>query len=102
MIKPCHNSGHAKFLQWTDLLLLGVCTGMLSGYFAWSEGAGFNMLFKLTSRLLMTISVYMVYRKIVNKGAVGSFGWQNQCSPVLYFVYLALGLVSFLWSTDVG
>jgi exopolysaccharide production protein ExoQ len=90
-----------SFLSGTSLLLFGVLTVMLSGYFAWSESAGFNMLFKLASRLIMTLAIYLVYRRIVQRGAIASFGWQNAASPLLYIVYLFLGLLSFLWSTDV-
>lgn len=97
-----HDIDHGRFLKRTGLYLLVVCTGMISGYFAWTDGDTFNMLFKLVSRLLMTISVFFVYRRILDRGAVGSFGWQNELSPFLYYAYLALGLLSFLWSTDVG
>src|SRR6201996_413136 len=97
-----HDIDHGRFLKITGLYLLVVCTGMLSGYFAWTDGDTFNMLFKLVSRLLMTISVFFVYRGITGRGAVGSFGWQNELSPLLYYAYLALGLLSFLWSTDIG
>ena len=72
-----HDIDHGSFLKRTGLYLLVVCTGMISGYFAWTDGDTFNMLFKLVSRLLMTISVFFVYRRIVDRGAVGSFGWQN-------------------------
>src|ERR1700759_1622413 len=59
---------HGSFLKITGLYLLVVCTGMISGYFAWTDGDTFNMLFKLVSRLLMTISVFFVYRRIVDRG----------------------------------
>jgi exopolysaccharide production protein ExoQ len=90
-----------SFLSGTNLLLFGVLTVMLGGYFAWSDNAGFNMLFKLVSRLLMTMAIYLAYRRIAQRGAVASFGWQNGYSPLLYVVYLGLGLLSLLWSTDV-
>ena len=68
---------------------------MLGGYFAWSDSAGFNKVFKLVSRLLMTISIYYVFRMIVKRGAIPSFSFANVLSPVLYAVYLGLGLLSF-------
>jgi exopolysaccharide production protein ExoQ len=91
-----------SFLKGTSLLLFGVLTVMLSGYFAWSESTTFNMLFKLISRLLMTMAIYLIYRRIAQRGAIPSFGWKNGFSPLLYVVYLGLGLLSFLWSTDVA
>lgn len=99
-----HNqaTSQTSFLKRVNLLILIVFAVMLSSYFAWASGAGFNMLFKLTSRLLMTAAIYLVSRRIANRGAIASFRWQNEFSPLLYVVYLGLGLLSFLWSTDVG
>ena len=90
-----------SFLKGTGLLLFCVLTVLLSGYFAWSDSTGFNTLFKLVSRLSMTMAIYLIYRRIAQRGAIPSFGWQNSLSPLLYLIYLGLGLLSFLWSTDV-
>ncbi len=102
MSRKLENIDHTKFLKRIDLLLLAIFYGMVAGYFAWSDGETFNKVFKLCSRLLMTVAIYFVYKKIINRGAIGSFGWQNSLSPVLYGAYLGLGLISFLWSTDPG
>ncbi len=102
MKKKNQDNSQPSFLKGTSLLLFGVLTVMLSGYFAWSDSTGFNMLFKLVSRLLMTMAIYLIYRRIAQRGAIPSFGWKNGFSPLLYLVYLGLGLLSFLWSTDVG
>ena len=96
------NTDHTRFYKRINLLLMVVFFVMLGGYFAWFENPGLNKVFKLASRLVMTISIYVVYRMITKRGAVGSFSWQNSLSPLLYGVYLALGFVSFLWSTDPG
>jgi hypothetical protein len=93
---------HTFFLKIINILLLLVFYSMLAGYFAWSDNAGFNKIFKLCSRLIMTIAMIFIYRMIVKRGAIGSFGWQNSLSPVLYGVYLGLGMISWLWSTDPG
>jgi exopolysaccharide production protein ExoQ len=95
-------TAQASFLKGINLLLLGVFTLMLNGYFAWSNGAGFNMLFKLSSRILMTAAIYLISRRIANRGAIASFKWKNKFSPLLYIAYLGLGLLSFFWSTDVA
>jgi exopolysaccharide production protein ExoQ len=91
-----------SFIGRTSLLLFGVLTLMLSGYFAWIDNPGFNMFFKLACRLSMTMAIYLIYRRIAGRGAVGSFAWQNSSSPLLYLIYLGLGLLSLLWSTDVA
>jgi len=102
MSNKIRNIDHTKFLKKIDILLLAVFYGMVAGYFAWSDGETFNKVFKLCSRLMMTIAIYIVFRMIVKRGAVASFGWQNSLSPVFYGVYLGLGWISFLWSTDPG
>jgi hypothetical protein len=100
MAKKAAHIDNTKFYKQINILLMLVICGMLAGYFAWSDGAGFNKVFKLVSRLIMTVSIIIVFKKIVKQGAVGAFGWKNNMSPVLYAVYLGLGLISFLWSTD--
>lgn len=102
MTKLNPHTTHAKFYKRINLLLMLVFFVMLSGYFAWFENAGLNKVFKLVSRLMMTASIYLVYRLIVKRGAVASFSWQNRMSPLLYGAYLALGLASFAWSSDVA
>ncbi|HRH50834.1 MAG TPA: O-antigen ligase family protein [Panacibacter sp.] len=94
--------GHRKFYKKISFLLVIIIFVMLGGYFAWSDSAGFNKVFKLVSRLLMTISIYYVFQMIVKRGAIPSFSFANVLSPMLYAVYLGLGLLSFLWSTDVS
>lgn len=74
---------------------------MLSGYFAWFENAGLNKAFKMGSRLIMTMCIYLVHRMIIKRGAIGSFSWHNVMAPALYVTYLGVGLASFAWSYDV-
>jgi len=102
MIQKTEIRNHDKFLKLINLLLLVVFYCMVAGYFAWSDGEVFNKVFKLCSRLMMTVAIIFVFRMIVNRGAIGSFGWQNSLSPLLYGLYLGLGMISFLWSTDPG
>lgn len=93
---------HAKFYRSIYLLLLVIFFFKLSGFFTWSENVGLTRVIKILTRLTMTIAIFMVYKKILRRGAVASFAWANQVSIVLYAGYLLLGLVSFLWSTNVG
>lgn len=92
---------HARFLKRTQLLLLLVLFIMVAGFFTWSENITITRAIKVLTRIGMTIAVFLIHQRILNKGAVSSFKWKNQGSPFLYFGYLLLGLISFLWSTDV-
>ena len=93
---------HSVFLKKIDRLLLVVFFIMVAGFFTWSENVTITRIFKVISRIGMTVAIYFVYRKIINYGAVNSFGWENILSPLLYVGYLLLGLASITWSTDPG
>jgi hypothetical protein len=93
---------HQRFLQKTGWWLLLVLLVMVGGYFTWSENVVITRLIKVVGRMGMTLAAILLHRRIVKRGALASFQWKNQLSPFLYFGYLALGFVSFLWSTDVG
>lgn len=94
--------GHEKFLRRMNILLHVVLFIMIAGFFTWSENVGLTRVIKVISRVGMTAWIYLIYREIMNYGAVGSFKWRNIYSPLLYGAYLFLGLVSFFWSTKVS
>lgn len=48
------------------------------------------------------ISSILIYQKIINYGSVNSLTYKNIFSPILYMGYLALGFISFSWSTNPG
>ena len=48
------------------------------------------------------LASFMIYRMVLNYGAVDSLKWKNIFSPLLYGLYLTLGFASFMWSTNVG
>lgn len=75
---------------------------MTAGYFTWSESLFITRIVKIIGRLSVTVGVILIYRMLVKKGAATSFSWKRPASPLLYTAYLALGLVSILWSTDKG
>lgn len=91
-----------KFLKKINLLMLLVLFVMTAGYFTWSESLLVTRIIKVIGRLSVTVGIYGIFRMLVNRGAVGAFKWQNTLSPLLYAVYLGLGLISILWSTDKG
>ncbi len=93
---------NARFYRLIYFLLFAVFFIKLGGFFTWSENINVTRVIKVFSRVFMTIAVYFVYKRIIKQGAVGSFKWTNELSILLYVGYLLLGLVSFLWSTDIG
>lgn len=95
-------NNHKRFLRKVNILMLIVLFVMTAGYFTWSESLFITRLVKIIGRLSVTIGVILIYRMLVKKGAATSFSWQRPASPVLYAAYLALGLISILWSTDKG
>jgi len=90
------------FLKKTNTLLLWVLFIMVAGFFTWSENVVITRIIKVIGRIGMTVASYLLYKRVINYGAVGSFKWRNLLSPLLYTSYLLLALVSFLWSTNVG
>ncbi len=95
-------NNHQRFLNGIYALLVIVFFVKMSGFFAWSDNMGFTRPFKTVSRITMTVAVYGIYRRILSRGAVAAFAWEQSMSILLYCAYLLLGLVSFFWSTDIG
>ena len=93
---------HNLFLKRMGWLLLIVLFLMVAGFFTWSENVGITRVIKVVSRLGMTGAAFYLHQMIVKQGAISAFRWKNVFSPFLYFTYIALGFISFLWSTDVG
>ena len=93
---------NAKFYKLIYFLLFLVFFIKLGGFFTWSENINITRVVKVFSRVFMTIAIYLIYKRIIKQGAVGSFKWANELSILLYVGYLLLGLISFSWSTDIG
>lgn len=90
------------FYRKLEVLLLLILFIKLAGFFTWSENIAITRVVKIISRVSMTVLVIWVRNRIVSHGAVGTISWKTPMSPLLYSAYLGLGLVSFLWSTNVG
>ena len=93
---------HRKFLRVMSVALTVIVLIKLSGFFTWNEDIGVTRTVKLVTRLAMTAAAYGAYAAIIRRGAIDSFRWHNAPAPLLYGAYLALGLVSLLWSTNPG
>ncbi|MBO0949643.1 O-antigen ligase family protein [Fibrella forsythiae] len=93
---------HSRFLKTVGFLLTIILFVKLGGFFTWSNNISITRVIKVISRIAMTTSIWYLYRAIINRGAVASFGWKQSLSPFLYVVYLFLGLLSVMWSTDPG
>jgi exopolysaccharide production protein ExoQ len=91
-----------RFLHTTERLLFFTLLLMILGFFTWSENITITRIIKVSTRLGMTGSIFFIHQSIVNFGAVGSFRYKNSLSILFYLMYLLLGLISFLWSTDVA
>jgi exopolysaccharide production protein ExoQ len=91
-----------KFFKQLQTLLLIILFIKIGGFFTWSENINITRVIKIISRLSMTMLVIWVRNKIVAHGASGAISWKFGLSPLLYVAYLALGLISFWWSTNVG
>ncbi|WP_246223983.1 O-antigen ligase family protein [Fulvivirga kasyanovii] len=57
---------------------------------------------KVVGRMGVLLGSYIMYRRIIQYGAVDALTGQNLLAPVLYGGYLLLGFASFMWSTNVG
>ena len=91
-----------KWFRTIGILLMVVLFVKIGGFFTWSENINITRVVKVFSRIMMTISIIWIYRKIVNKGAIGTVRWEHTLAPVLYMAYLFLGLASLMWSTKPG
>lgn len=95
-------TSHQAFLQQINRLLFLALLVMVAGFFTWSENVAITRVIKVLSRVGMMLAVIVLYQRILKKGAIASFRWNNTLSPLLYLCYLLLGFVSFLWTTNIG
>jgi exopolysaccharide production protein ExoQ len=95
------NIDHSKFLESTNRWLLIILFLMVVCFFTWSENIIITRVIKVIGRMGILFASYLLYKRIINYGAVDSFKWNNTLSILLYAAYLGLGFVSFLWSTNV-
>lgn len=93
---------NSRFLKLVYFALVFILFAKLSGFFTWSENVGITRVIKIATRISMTVAIFYLYKAILKKGAAASFRYSSKTSLYLYLGYLLLGLISFLWSTNVG
>lgn len=91
-----------QFLETTNTMLFVALLLMVACFFTWSENVAITRAIKVVGRMGVMISSILIYKRIIKFGAVDSLTYKNVFSPLFYLGYLLLGLVSFLWSTNVG
>lgn len=96
------NIDHSIFLRKINAVLLLLLVLMIACFFSWSENVLITRIIKVVGRMSVLVGSYLVYRKIINYGAIDSLVWQNKPTLLIYGIYLVLGFVSFMWSTNVG
>src|ERR1700744_1874217 len=102
MIGRIPHIDQARFLKKVNNLLLLILFIKIAGFFTWIDSIGIILVFKIVSRISMTIAIIRMHRMIVAYGEGGALRWKNAASPLLYTAYLTLGVASFMWSTDPG
>jgi exopolysaccharide production protein ExoQ len=93
---------HTAFYKKINFQLLCILLLMVACFFTWSENVVITRGIKVVGRMGVLVASYLMYKKIINYGAIDNLKWNNVPSILLYSVYLALGFASFLWSTNVG
>jgi O-antigen ligase len=93
---------HTAFYKKINFQLLCIVLLMVACFFTWSENVVITRGIKVVGRMGVLVASYLVYKKIINYGAIDNLKWNNVPSILLYSMYLALGFASFLWSTNVG
>jgi len=91
-----------SFIRTTlNVLTVIVCLKTL-GYFTLSENIAITRVLKVLIRISMTVWIWMVNKKIIQRGNIPSFHRKHILGPFFYGLYLFLGFASLLWSTNPG
>lgn len=91
-----------QFLKRTEWILFTILFLMIAGFFTWSENVVITRAIKVVGRMGVMICSFLVFKRIINYGAIDSLRWKNHFSLSFYLFYLLLGFASFAWSTNPG
>lgn len=72
----------------------------IAGYFSITDVKIITQVFKVISRVGMTLTVILILRQLKKNGCVNILQLKNVSNLLLYILYLLLGFASFIWSTD--
>lgn len=91
-----------KFARHLIICLNIILLMKIAGYFTVSENVGITRILKILLRVGGTMWIIYMYSTLKKFGNIPSVKCANYLVPFFYIAYLALGFLSFLWSTDVG
>lgn len=72
----------------------------IGGYFTITDVKIITQIFKVISRVGMTMTIFYILKKLQSYGCIDLLEIKNSFALVFYSLYLFLGFVSFTWSTD--
>jgi exopolysaccharide production protein ExoQ len=84
-------------IHWVLALILFI---KIAGYFSITDIKIITQIFKVISRIGMTLAVASILMNLRRMGCVNALKIKNSMSILLYILYLGLGFASFTWSTD--
>ena len=91
-----------SFLKKVSLWLTFFLFLKIIGFFTISEIINITRLIKIIVRFGGNGGILALYFWVKSKGFIPSFHYKNLLSPGFYFLYLALGLASLLWTSGFG
>ncbi|ABG60133.1 conserved hypothetical protein, possible O-antigen ligase-related protein [Cytophaga hutchinsonii ATCC 33406] len=74
----------------------------LVGFSTISDSAAIAKVLKTGIGLIMTTITIFIFYRLVKKGFIPSFRYQHVLTILFYCLYLSLGLISLVWTSDVA
>ena len=84
-------------IHWILVVILFI---KIAGYFSITDVKIITQIFKVISRVGMTMLTGLILLRLKNMGCINAMKIKNSMAVILYLLYLGLGFVSFTWSTD--
>ena len=74
----------------------------ITGYFTLTENIAITRALKVVIRTAMTAWIFYLYHQVKTRNRVASFTKENTLAPFFYGLYLFMGFMSLLYSTNPG